>query len=245
MNLVLTKPMDSFTGSLVYTEYVKGTNKGQSQAGDLIRNYAKEGTVDPTYTSPAVEATLPVVSKVITLKWSPVIPGTINFTVGDDKFFDDGNGTLYKGNFASRIYKNVQVDEDGRLEGIAGRYEIDPGTAEAVGTVTYGSPKTTSVNGAIYDANTDAAITFTNAPDFAEALVSYKYNMVAIVQNDIPTLVARNKAIVLEAKPRRIAIRYSQLAALQQKLEYNKDLGKDLEVQAVAQLKYKQNCTLI
>lgn len=243
-DLVITHPMTAFTGTLTYMQYVKGSTKGASTVGDLINNPFKLGTVDPTYTSSTVVENETIADSKITLKWGPVIPGSIAFQVGDDKYFD-ADGKLYKGTFATKRFVVAQEDANGRLEGVAGHFEVDPGTAVQVGTVTYGYPASKAVNGAIYDAATPV-ITFTSAPETSDPIaVNYVYNNVAIMQNDIPMLTAQRKAITLEAKFRRIAVQYSNIAAYQQKLEYGQDLGKDLEVQAVSQLKYEIDTEIV
>lgn len=70
--------------------------------------------------------------------------------------------------------------------------------------------------------------------------VAYVYNNVQIPQNDLPLLNARMENIALFAKPRRIAIYYSQIAAYQAKTDYGFDLGAQLAEKAVGQLEYKQ-----
>ena len=67
----------------------------------------------------------------------------------------------------------------------------------------------------------------------------YQYNNVIIPQNDLPTLNAEIKNITLEAKARRIAVYYSQIAAYQAKTDYGFDLGENLATQAAAELSYE------
>jgi hypothetical protein len=69
--------------------------------------------------------------------------------------------------------------------------------------------------------------------------VAYEYDNVVIPQNDIPTVNARMKSIALEAKARRIAIYYSQMAQFQAKNDYGFDLGDQLAEKAVGQLSYE------
>lgn len=61
-----------------------------------------------------------------------------------------------------------------------------------------------------------------------------------IPQNDLPLLNAEMAGITLQAKARRIAIYYSQIANYQAKTDYGFDLGNDLAKQAVGQLNYRQ-----
>lgn len=67
----------------------------------------------------------------------------------------------------------------------------------------------------------------------------YLYDNVIIPQNDLPTLNAEIKNITLEAKARRIAVYYSQIAAYQAKTDYGFDLGENLATQAAAELSYE------
>ena len=69
--------------------------------------------------------------------------------------------------------------------------------------------------------------------------VKYLYDQVVIPQNDLPIYNVKVERIALEAKPRRIAIYYSQMAAFQAQQENNIDLGKLLQTQAVGELAYE------
>jgi len=206
----MVKPMTAMHGYVTYFEYVKGSNKGQSHVGDLITNPFGLGHVDPNYTASTVEEnkTAAASATEVELGWCPVVPGSIAFQIGADKYFD-ANGVLYKGTFTSKVFTAEQVGSDGRLEGVAGHYEVNPGAATAVGTVVYGYPGSKSVSGAIYDGAQKAKITFTTTPFAAETTfaISYIYNNIAIMQNDIPQVTVRAKGIYLAAKARRIAIK--------------------------------------
>ena len=70
----------------------------------------------------------------------------------------------------------------------------------------------------------------------APVRVKYLYDQVTIPQNDLPIYNVKVDRITLEAKPRRIAIYYSQMAAFQAQQENNIDLGKLLQTQAVGEL---------
>ena len=69
--------------------------------------------------------------------------------------------------------------------------------------------------------------------------VKYLYDQTLIPQHDLPIYNVRVERIALEAKPRRIAIYYSQMAAFQAQQENNIDLGKLLQTQAVGELSYE------
>ena len=232
------------TQLITYFDYVKSSNKGASAQGDLIVNPFKNGKVDPTYTSSTVELNQAVADNKLTLKWVPVVPGSVAFTIGDNAYFDGGDGKIYKGAFASKVFTAEGKDEDGRVEGRAGRFVVDHGEAVAVGTITYGFAHAKSVTGPIYDANTTAVITFTDSTK-GNAAIKYTYNNMAIMQDDIPMVTAVQKGIYLMAKARRVAINYSQMAAFQAKQENGQDLGKNLEKVAVGTLKYEIDTEIV
>lgn len=234
---------------ITYFTYVKGSNKGASKQGDLITSPFGLGKADPNYTSHTVienkaltaTADAHVTVSTIDLQWCPVVPGSIEFAVGTDTYFDGGDGKLYKGVFASKVFQAEALGDDGRMEGRAGRFVVDHGVAVEVGTVEYGYVNAKSVTGAIYDANKKAKITLTAGNEIDAAApfaVNYLYNNIAIMQEDIPTVTAINKGIYLHAQARRIAITYSQMAAYQAKQEYGNDLGKSLEKVAIGTLKW-------
>ena len=75
--------------------------------------------------------------------------------------------------------------------------------------------------------------------------VAYLYDNIVIPQNDLPILNAKMDAIPLQAKARRIAIYYSQMAAFQAKTETGMDLNKALATQACAELSYEIDTEVI
>ena len=75
--------------------------------------------------------------------------------------------------------------------------------------------------------------------------IKYLYDNVVIPQNDLPVLNARVRGIALEAKARRIAIYYSQMAAFQAKTEMGMDLGEVLATQACGELSYEIDTEIV
>lgn len=69
--------------------------------------------------------------------------------------------------------------------------------------------------------------------------VAYKYDNEYIPATQLPTVVARMKGITLQARVRRIAIYYSQLAAYQAKNDYGMDFESTIAQQAQAELQYE------
>lgn len=93
-------------------------------------------------------------------------------------------------------------------------------TAAADGTITAG-----------------AYATGKSASDVAK--IAYQYDNVIVPQEKLPTLKAEVANVQLFAKPRRIAIFYSQLAAFQSKQDYGVDLSANLVEQACGRLAYE------
>ena len=107
-----------------------------------------------------------------------------------------------------------------------------------------------TVDGAAQVAGTDfntaeasgiTTVTFTTAPASGKAIkVAYVYDNVTIPQEaPLPVYNAVMDGIALTAKARRIAIRYSQLAAFEAKNDYGFDMQQQLAAQAVAELAFE------
>ena len=179
-DLVAVSPMSAISGNVAYIEYVKGTDKGQSKAGDLTNNIWQLGDVDINYTGNAV---------VETVTGSETNISALGFTP------------------------------------IAGTLQANTGTDGAWVDVTVGD---------------DGAITITGATK-----VKYLYDNVVVPQTVLPTLKAKLTNIALEAKARRIAIYYSQMAAFQAKTDYGFSLADGLAEQAVGQLSYEIDTEIV
>lgn len=75
--------------------------------------------------------------------------------------------------------------------------------------------------------------------------MAYTYDNIVIPQETLPTLKAELKNVGLEAKARRIAVYYSQIAAFQAKTDYGFDLADGLAEQAVGQLAYEIDTEIV
>ena len=179
-DLVAVSPMSAISGNVAYIEYVKGTDKGQSKAGDLTNNIWQLGDVDINYTGNAV---------VETVTGSETNISALGFTP------------------------------------VEGTLQANTGTNGAWADVTVGA---------------DGAITITGATK-----VKYLYDNVVVPQTVLPTLKAKLTNIALEAKARRIAIYYSQMAAFQAKTDYGFSLADGLAEQAVGQLSYEIDTEIV
>lgn len=71
------------------------------------------------------------------------------------------------------------------------------------------------------------------------AKVRYVYDNIVVPQNDLPILNARMEGITLQARARRIAVYYSQIAAFQAKNDHGIDLESQLAEKACGQLAYE------
>lgn len=109
---------------------------------------------------------------------------------------------------------------------------IDRYTQEQLATIEFHTYKLINAEGVITFADdvTGAAV---------GTKVAYKYDNVVIPQNDLPIVNAKVEGIALEAKARRVAIYYSQMAQFQAKTEMGIDLGEILATQACGELSYQ------
>ena len=134
-----------------------GSNKGNTQQGDVFNDPFRLGKVDPQYTSSRVtkDYNLAESTKAFTMDWKPVIPGTISVVAGATTYVDDGKGMLIAveaGSSVARRTVMVQPVDDAtamgdlRLEGVQPTVEASAGTVDyAAGTITF----TTGLEGAV------------------------------------------------------------------------------------------------
>lgn len=87
--------------------------------------------------------------------------------------------------------------------------------------------------------------TITGTATGTVAKIAYVYNNEIIPQTVLPTLKARLTNVALEAKPRRLAIYYSQLALFQAKTDYGFSLADGLGEQAVSQIAYETDSEIV
>lgn len=229
-DLVIVHPMSSMSGYVNYVQYTRGSNKGAYVQGDVINDPFRlgsfkngaDGKLDTNYTAAKVCEALGKLSANGaafdgTLRWTPVIPGTVEIVAGAQRFRDYTEVDDPSAPSGKRRVPNA-VDATGSAE-------LSDGAGKK-GKITYATGKVT------FDAS---QITDENVTMF----VNYVYDNVVIPQNDLPIINAEIKAIPLIAKARRIAIYYSQIAAFQAKTDYGMDLGAQLAEKAVGELSYE------
>jgi len=225
-DLVIVFPMKSRTGYIQYLSFVAGSNKGDVRQGDLFNDPFRLGEMTEgrvNYTAALVSdtqvAAVAAGAYKPANKWEEIVAEGFKTIVVKD---EEGND------------KEVEFAED----------FINKYTTEELATVAFRKFK---VMTAVKDAEgkiTDYTIKFADDATGIGALaigdkVAYKYDNVKIPQGDLPILNAKIDGIGLEAKARRIAIYYSQMAAFQAKTEMGIDLGEILATQACAELSYQ------
>jgi hypothetical protein len=97
--IVSVQPIDNRVGMINYIKYVYGSTKGSTSAGDVFADARNMYASDPMYTAKLVDGEGAILSDTntkATLKWIPVVPGTVTF-VGDEEYKDDANGNLKDG----------------------------------------------------------------------------------------------------------------------------------------------------
>lgn len=245
--LVIVKPMSAMTGYVTYLSFTAGSNKGGVNIGDT---YNSALALDPDdkfrngqYTSSRVTLTgvdLAAETAYI-LKWTPILKGSILVETASATYADDGKGNLCTVPSGATRVELVAADGNVTREWVDA--DGKPVTlTPTVGTINYGTTRDARfvANTAVTGMNpVDGSITLASGQTISKATISYVYDNAYIPQNDVPLLNAEMKGIALQAKPRRIAVYYSQMAAFQAKEEYGMDLGKEMAAQAVGQLAYE------
>lgn len=171
----------------------------------------------------------------------------IQYTAGSNK------GETRQGDVLNDPFRLGKVDKDYTSERVVETFVGDgtnkvfkvmwgPIVTDENGEVISDSVKV-MVNGEVttdYTVNKDGTITFTTAPAASDQIrIGYVYDNVKIPQNDLPMVNVRMDSIALQAKARRVAVYYSQIAAYQAKTDYGFDLADQLAEKAVGQLAYE------
>lgn len=242
--------MDSIFGNIVYNEYVAGSNKGNVGIGDVFNTpFALPQThnADGNYTAGMVTATnkpTPAAASntvTIPLKWSKVLPNSVllhtRVSTQDYYFFDDGAGKIYVSETAPATERTISAANGGSVT----YAQRDVTGLTQAGTIDYGSFRDATQGASIPGSIALDVTTSTGGADGKVGTtfdLEYYYDNVYVPQNDLPILNVRKNRIAVEAKVRRIAINYAQLAAYQNSTDYGEDLQSELTKQAVGQLKY-------
>ena len=224
-DLVIVFPMKSRTGYIQYLSFVAGSNKGDVRQGDLFNDPFRLGEMTEgrvNYTAALVSDTQ--VAAVASgaykpaNKWEEIVaegfktiettPGTASTEVEYAEDFINKYTPEQLATVKFRKFKVLNAVKDPTSGEITGYTTKFADDAAGIGALAVGDK------------------------------VAYKYDNVTIPQGDLPILNAKMDGIGLEAKARRIAIYYSQMAAFQAKTEMGIDLGEILATQACAELSY-------
>ena len=214
---VATEPMATASTQILFTKYVRMSNKGASKKGDVISDpfgiYYRQnadGTrtdaTDPQYSS-ALTADAFADGKVTTaqdfqLRWTPVREGTIIVTAGG---------------------KTCN-------EKTAAAQSAVPGY-----DVTF---KENDITVSVNRTTGKIQITEANASTLDVLSVAYEYDNVYLPANDIPTYGAVVEAIPMTAKPHKVRIVFDALSNLIYKNDYGIDIAKELPKKAVEDFMY-------
>ena len=220
---VAAEPMATANTQILFTKYVRMSDKGNSRKGDVVADpfgiyyrgdhtkADREDATDATFQS-AVTVDAFLDGKVTTdqkfnLRWTPVRKGTVKVTITD---------------------QNLVVDDvTGVADSTAEGYDYTFHDAESKVTV--------SVN---YRTGAIAVKTATASSNDGNVIVNYEYDNVYLPSDDIPTYGAVVEAIPLTAKPHKVRIAFDALSNLIYKNDYGIDIAKDLPKKAIEDFMY-------
>lgn len=213
-DLVAVVPMSSMTGYVTYTKFVSGSNKGEVVIGDTFNSpFALGEALKKNFTGSLVTEQVDLTGLTKDTEKEITLawnPVSAIESIGGHKV----DGEKIK----------VVLDDTYR-----------PDKLEVRGVVSYPAENHVFKQTIKITVTDDALVTELSK---ASVTVGYVYDNVRIPQEDLPTLDMRMEGIALMAKPRRIAIYFSQMAAFQAKTEYGMDMGAQLAEQAAGVLAY-------
>lgn len=227
--LVLTVPMASRTGRVAYLEYVSGSDKGGVKRGERFNSVWSLGEMTDDrmrYTGQKVVeyATVNGANATVALAWEPVVDSIVVKNKATGAVVDSQYVTIAIGTYDKRMQlRNPATEADWVDEHQQGASIFVAPNDVANTQHTVGTTFVTIASGA----------------GDGDYTIAYDYDNIVIPQNDIPQLNARMNEVTLEAKARRIAVYYSQIANFQAKTDYGFDLGDNLAKQAIGELTYK------
>lgn len=214
---VATEPMATANTQILFTKYVRMSNKGISQKGDIIADpfgiYYRGSHMDAN----RVDATDPNYQAAATVD-----------------AFVNGNTTSAQ-NFNLR-WTPVRK---GTVKVVSGTVSLDDATAtETTPASGYDNTYTaTGITVSIKYSTGAIQITLSTAST-ANIIVNYDYDNVYLPANDIPTYGAVVEAIQMTAKPHKVRIAFDALSNLIYKNDYGIDIAKELPKKAVEDYMY-------
>lgn len=215
---VAMEPMATANTQILFTRYVRMSNKGNAKQGDIIsdpfgimyrqnKDGTREDATDPKYSSALTSDVFPdgnaTTAQEFTLRWTPVREGTIVVTAGG-KVCDEKTataGTTATGYDATFTENGITVS----IKRDTGKIQITTATASGANKVI---------------------------------MIAYEYDNVYLPANDIPTYGATVEAIPMTAKPHKVRIVWDALSNLIYKNDYGIDIAKELPKKAVEDFMY-------
>jgi len=208
-------------------EYVAGSNKSGVRRGDMFNSVWSLGEMTDDrmkYTGQKIVeyATVDGADVTVALAWEPVVGSITVRNKATGAEVDAQYVTIAAGTYDKRMQLQDGWDNQGASIRVAPNDVND--TQHAVGTTF---------------------VTIDSAAGDGDYTIAYEYDNIVIPQNDIPQLNARMNEVTLEAKARRIAVYYSQIANFQAKTDYGFDLGDNLAKQAIGELTYEIDSEIV
>lgn len=237
------------TGWIMYRKYTANSRKGVRLSDgsfanpqsmnttsafplkkDTLFGTLENGQPQSEYTSSVVELdnVAFTANTAKTLRWSPIVRGSIFAQSATAIYADNGAGVLN-----SFDPDDVDVVKVNGVRQILDKTTGEPATGTGAGTVDYGSFR--DADYADHSRTTVFGSITITAGDTGVAL-EYQYQNEFVPQNDIPLIGVSDEGIELNAKPRRIAIYFSQLAAFEAQKDYGRDLGAELRERAAFEI---------
>ena len=214
---VAMEPMATASTQILFTKYVRMSNKGNSKKGDIISDPfgiyyrqkadgTREDATDPEYssalTADAFTDNKGTAAQEFQLRWTPVREGTIIVTAGGKTCNEKtaAHSTATAGYDDKFVENGITVE----VNRTTGKISITEATASTVAVLS----------------------------------VAYEYDNVYLPANDIPTYGAVVEAIPMTAKPHKVRIVFDALSNLIYKNDYGIDIAKELPKKAVEDFMY-------
>lgn len=212
---VATEAMATANTQILFTKYVRMSDKGNSKKGDVIADpfgiyyrgdhQNREDASDAQYQSAATVDAFKngnvTSAQNFNLRWTPVREGTVRVAVGE------------------LVADQAKAQAKPAVQGFDSTFSVDGLTV----SVNYAS-------GAIQ--------VTTEASSSTNIIVDYEYDNVYLPADDIPTYGAVVEAIPLTAKPHKVRITFDALSNLIYKNDYGIDIAKELPKKAVEDFMY-------
>lgn len=207
----------------------------------------------PTLVAPEICMTSAMSSVSGYITYLKFTAGTTKGSVDDGDVFSDihGLGTLDEGRINYTSASVVEAFTGDGSETQFGPLGFTQGAVLASVTVdgvavTIDAAGTASPAAGHAALQTSGKVKFGTAPVDKKAVrIAYTYDNTSIEQTTLPVYNVERASIALVAKARRIAIRYSALAAFVSKQDYGEDIEALLPAQAVGELNYEIDSEIV